>query len=54
MCRYNILYGKKDTFFKDLYFLEGGKYLHYSNKKFLSFRYNYFKIKVDNKISYKD
>tara|TARA_B110000027_G_scaffold134266_1_gene166214 strand:- start:40 stop:1770 length:1731 start_codon:yes stop_codon:yes gene_type:complete len=54
MCRYNILYGKKDTFLKDLYFLEGGKYLHYSNKKFLSFRYNYFKIKVDNKISYKD
>ena len=54
MCRYNILYGKKDTFFKNLYFLEAGKYLFYKSKKLYLSRYNYFKIKTNNKIGYKE
>jgi len=54
MCRYNILYGKKDTFFKDLFFLEAGKFLHGSKKQFLLLNYNSFKIKINNKITYED
>lgn len=54
MCRYNILYGKKDTFFKDLFFLEAGKYLYGNKKQLLLLNYNSFKIKIDNKITYED
>jgi asparagine synthase (glutamine-hydrolysing) len=54
MYRYNFVYGKKDTFFKDLYLLETGKYLYGNSKKFSSLRFNYFKIKINNKIGYEE
>ncbi len=54
MFRYNILYGKKDTFIHNLYFLEAGKYLTYKNKKFSLLKYNNFEIKINNNISYED
>lgn len=54
ICRYNILYGKKDTFIKDLNFLEAGKYLYCSSKKLLSLRYNRFDINTNHNACYKD
>ncbi len=54
MYRYNILYGKKDTFISNLHFLEAGKYLTYKNKKLSLLKYNNFKIKINNNVSYED
>lgn len=54
LCRYNFLYGKKNTFFKDLNLLETGKYLYADKKKTLLSRFNYLKIKINNHVSYED